>query len=80
MDKINGNFCGYSYNTDYRGVYPMVAGWLIMAVTLGMDFFVYVAIQLYFEGHPAFNDKAEINEKINDGNRTSSGLQQYDLF
>ena len=58
----------------------VIAGYFIFAVTVFVDIFVYVAIQLYFEGHPAFNDKAEINEKINNGNRTSSGLQQYDLF
>lgn len=58
----------------------MIAGYFIFAVTVFVDIFVYVAIDLYFEGHPAFNDKAEINEKINNGNRTSSGLQQYDLF
>ena len=58
----------------------MIAGYFIFAVTVFVDIFVYVAIQLYFEGHPAFNDKAETNEKINNGNRTSSGLQQYDLF
>ena len=58
----------------------MIAGYFIFAVTVFVDIFVYVAIQLYFEGHPAFNDKAEINEKINNGTRTIGRLQQYDLF
>ena len=44
-----------------------------MAVTLGMDFFVYVAIQLYFEGHPAFNDRATDEKTTTNAN--SSGMQ-----
>lgn len=51
----------------------------MFAVLLAMDFFVYVAIQLYFEGHPAFNDRID-DEKINNGTRTIGRLQQRDLF
>ena len=51
----------------------MIAGYFIFAVTVFVDIFVYVAIQLYFEGHPAFNDRAT-DEKITT-NATSSGMQ-----
>ncbi len=29
-----------------------------MFMMIGVNIFCHVAIQLYFEGHPAFNDKA----------------------
>lgn len=57
----------------------MIAGYFIFAVTVFVDIFVYVAIDLYFEGHPAFNDRID-DEKINNGTRTIGRLQQYDLF
>ena len=42
----------------------VIIGYIFMLALLAMDFFVYVAIDLYFEGHPAFNDKAaEEHEK-----------------
>ena len=82
VDKINGSTSRYSYNTNYRDENTMVIiGWIFMLALLAMDFFVYVAIQLYFEGHPAFNDKAaEEHEKNYIGNRTIGRLQQRDLF
>ena len=57
----------------------MITGYFMFAVILAMDLFVYVAIDLYFESHPAFNDEID-DEKINNGTRTIGRLQQYDLF
>ena len=32
---------------------------ILLAVIIGVDIFVYVVIQLYFEGHEAFADEVQ---------------------
>ena len=34
-------------------------GWVLFVVLIGVDIFVHVVIQLYFEGHEAFADEVQ---------------------
>tara|TARA_B100001146_G_scaffold199072_1_gene188921 strand:+ start:211 stop:417 length:207 start_codon:yes stop_codon:yes gene_type:complete len=55
--------------------FNMISGWILFATLIAVNTFVHVAIQLYFEGHPAFNDEAaEALEKQDEKTTYSSNL------
>ena len=56
----------------------MISGSVMFLTLIFIDVAIHVAIQLYFEGHPAFND--EENEKITNNTTTTSGMHQYPLL
>ena len=56
----------------------MIIGWILYAALIFVNISIYVAIQLYFEGHPAFND--EEYEKTTNNTTNTSGMHQYPLL
>ena len=59
----------------------MIIGWILYEALIFVNISIYVAIQLYFEGHPAFNDKAAIeHEKNIIRNRNTNRMQQHPLL
>ena len=74
----NSNICKYILvyiHIISVAVAIMISGWVMFAILIGVNTFVHVAIQLYFEGHPAFNDEAaEALEKQDEKTTYSSNL------
>jgi len=56
----------------------MISGSVMFLTLIFVDVAIHVAIQLHFEGHPAFND--EEYEKINTTTTTTGGMHQYPLL
>ena len=56
----------------------MISGSVMFLTLIFVDVAIHVAIQLYFEGHPAFND--EEYEKITTNTTNTSGMHQYPLL
>ena len=56
----------------------MISGSVMFLTLIFIDVAIHVAIQLYFEGHPAFND--EEYEKITNNTTTNNGMHQYPLL
>ena len=47
----------------------MMIGWFLFVVLIGVDIFVHVVIQLYFEGHPLFADEVQESTNMSKRNR-----------
>ena len=59
----------------------MISGSIMFLTLIFINVAIHVAIQLYFEGHPAFNDKAAIeHEKNIIRNRNTNRMQQHPLL
>ena len=47
----------------------VILGFILMTILIGVDIFVHVVIQLYFEGHPLFADEVQEPTNMSKRNR-----------